>query len=57
MLPIHISGLSYKPSEEEDQFMGILYIDIKTFLTSLSASVKIVNWNTPVQEWLRKSIY
>lgn len=49
LLPIHISGLSYEPAKEGDQFLGVDYMDIKTFITSTSPQAKINSWNLPVQ--------
>ena len=57
LLPIHISGLSYEPAKEGDQFLGVDYMNIKTFITTANPQSKINSWNLPVQQWLRKCIY
>jgi len=50
MLPIHSSGLSYEPTTKNaDQFLGVEYMDIWTFVTTVNPQTKINSWNLPVQ--------
>lgn len=49
-LPIHASGISYKPSEKStDQFEGIKTVSIYKFETAYHIRDKINNWNMMVQ--------
>ena len=49
-LPVHASGVSYKPSlESKDDFQGIRTIDIISFEKAFHLRDKVASWNISVQ--------
>ena len=49
MLPIHLSGVSYQPNKEGDQFLGVQTCNPWTVETTIHIREKVSNWNITVQ--------